>query len=134
MAVELGLRERKKLKTRRAISAVAARLFIEQGVEATTVEQICEQAEVSPSTFFRYFAGKEAAAFADEKTGVAIVEGILAERPADEPWTAVTRRAAHTLIDYDLETGKDVPGRVALMQKEPAIAQYALRTQAENID
>jgi AcrR family transcriptional regulator len=54
-----GLRERKKAKTRAAIQAAALSLFERQGYEATTVDQIAELAEVSQSTFFRYFPTKE---------------------------------------------------------------------------
>lgn len=55
----LGLRERKKARTRAAIQRHAFRLFREQGYEATTTSQIAEAAEVSESTFFRYFPTKE---------------------------------------------------------------------------
>lgn len=54
-----GLRERKKARTHDTIQRHALRLFIEQGYAETTVEQIAEAAEVSPSTYFRYFPTKE---------------------------------------------------------------------------
>lgn len=56
---KVGLRERKKAKTMANVQMHALRLFRENGYYATTVEQIAEAAEISPSTFFRYFATKE---------------------------------------------------------------------------
>ncbi len=63
---ELGLRERKKLKTREAIRRGAVRLFREQGYAATTVEQIAAAVEISPSTFFNYFPNKDAVVLQDD--------------------------------------------------------------------
>jgi AcrR family transcriptional regulator len=62
----LGLRERKKIKTRQAIRREAFRLIEANGYAATTIEQIAEAAEVSPSTFFRYFPSKESLLLADD--------------------------------------------------------------------
>ncbi|MEV6213811.1 helix-turn-helix domain-containing protein [Nocardia sp. NPDC051833] len=58
----LPLRERKRLRTRRALADAALRLFTEKGFAATTVEELVDAAEVSRSTFFRTFPTKEAAA------------------------------------------------------------------------
>jgi AcrR family transcriptional regulator len=60
---EIGLRERKKQQTRNAIHEAALRLIEEQGLETTTIEQICQDADVSTRTFFNYFPSKAAAAF-----------------------------------------------------------------------
>jgi AcrR family transcriptional regulator len=61
-AEEIGLRERKKLQTRTAIHEAALHLIDEQGLEATTIEQICHAADVSTRTFFNYYPSKAAAA------------------------------------------------------------------------
>ncbi|QLY30066.1 TetR/AcrR family transcriptional regulator [Nocardia huaxiensis] len=62
----LPLRERKRIRTRRALADAALRLFTEKGFAATTVEELVDAAEVSRSTFFRAFATKEAVAIEAE--------------------------------------------------------------------
>ena len=59
-AEPLGLRERKKRKARTAIEKAALELVLEHGYDGTTVEDICERAEVSKKTFFNYFPSKAA--------------------------------------------------------------------------
>jgi AcrR family transcriptional regulator len=61
-----GLRQRKKERTRETIRAHALHLFVKQGYEATTVQQIIDEVEVSESTFFRYFPTKGDVVLSDD--------------------------------------------------------------------
>ncbi len=104
-----GLRERKKARTRAAIQDHALRLFVEQGYAATTVEQIAEAAEISPSTFFRYFPSKEAVAFKDELEPM-IVESFLAQPPGTSAigaFRAAVQAVFATLSEDDLAAARD---------------------------
>jgi AcrR family transcriptional regulator len=56
---EVGLRARKKVRTRRAIADAAARLFAERGYEQVAVSDVAREAEVSEQTVYNYFQTKE---------------------------------------------------------------------------
>jgi AcrR family transcriptional regulator len=91
-----GLRERKKARTRASIRAHALRLFREQGYSATTVEQIAEAAEVSPSTFFRYFPTKEDVVLQDDFDPIAIAK--FESMPAGMPPITALRTAIREAV------------------------------------
>lgn len=61
----VGLRERKRLATRRSIQLAAISLVRENGLERLTVDEIGRVADISPRTFFNYFPTKEAAIIGD---------------------------------------------------------------------
>jgi AcrR family transcriptional regulator len=119
-----GLRERKKLKLRRAIQTEALRLFETQGYEHTTVEQIAEAAETSTTTFYRYFPTKEDVVLDNDASP--LFEATVATRPIGEPLTA-TIRAALGAVVAAAEADRDLTlARMRLVAAVPALeARYA---------
>jgi AcrR family transcriptional regulator len=87
----VGLRERKKQKTRELIAATALRLFAEQGYASTTVAEIAAAAEVSQRTVFTYFPTKEDMLFSDHGDFELGLSAALAERPQGTTTLAALR-------------------------------------------
>ncbi|RVW00315.1 TetR/AcrR family transcriptional regulator [Rhodococcus xishaensis] len=85
MSETLGLRDRKKAATRIALSAAAARLAKERGIESVTADLIASAAGVSTRTFHNYFSSKEEAVLHHLEAQVVEWADWLRERPADEP-------------------------------------------------
>ncbi|MCX4512923.1 TetR family transcriptional regulator [Streptomyces sp. NBC_01619] len=126
----LGLRERKKLKTRTAIRRAMYRLIAEQGYEATTIEQIAAAAEVSPSTVFRYFPSKEDIVLADEYDEA--IERALRTRPVDEPPLDSLRAILTAAVSRMLENEpQEMHLRTKLMAEVPALRARMTETMAE---
>jgi AcrR family transcriptional regulator len=120
-----GLRERKKIRTRETIRREAFRLIQDHGYAATTVEQIAEAAEVSPSTFFRYFPTKESVLLADDMDPMIL--NALEEQPADlSPSQAVRRayRAAMANLSEDQREFENTRQRLMFSIPELKAAMY----------
>lgn len=115
----LSLRERKKLRTRRAIRESAYRLMKEQGYDRTTVEQIAEGAEVSPATVFRYFATKEDIILMAGEYDLLVAQ-TLRERPASEPPLVALREAiSSSMRGFELTT--ELVLRLQLVSQVPEL-------------
>ncbi|OKK06938.1 TetR family transcriptional regulator [Streptomyces sp. CB03234] len=126
----MGLRERKKLKTRIAIRRATYRLIAEQGYEATTVEQIAEAAEVSPSTVFRYFPAKEDIVLTDEYDPV--MEAALRGRPAGEdPLESLRSVITRTVAAFLEHEPEETRQRARLLVEVPAVRARMTETMAE---
>jgi AcrR family transcriptional regulator len=80
----MGLRAMKVARTREQIVGIALDLFVEQGYEQTTIEQIAERAEIGSTTLYRYFPGKDALILEPFSQTFQFAR-LLRERPADEP-------------------------------------------------
>lgn len=105
----MGLRERKKEKTRLALVDAALDLFLEHGYDATTIDQVAGAADVSPRTFFRYFTGKDhLILWFHDQMEETMLEA-LAARPAGEPpFASMTHALRAQLRTMEEATPEDV--------------------------
>jgi AcrR family transcriptional regulator len=127
-----GLRERKKRKTRWAIQEHALRLFAEQGYDATTVEQIAAAAEISPSTFFRYFPTKEDVVIQDEYDP--LLATMLEKAPADlSPVGALRHTINVAFSEIDQAALDKVEERMRLILAVPALRARTLENLTETV-
>ncbi|MEU7587318.1 TetR family transcriptional regulator [Micromonospora sp. NPDC049230] len=129
-----GLRERKKAKTRATIRGHAIRLFLKQGYHATTVGQISEAAEISHTTFFRYFPTKEDVVLHDDLAPLFI--DALRSQPAAVDSIGALRAAIRPLYedDQDEAYGQDRSGAMALARERHALILSVPELRARILD
>ena len=121
-----GLRERKKARTRASLREHALRLFREQGYTATTVEQIAAAAELSPSTFFRYFPTKEDVILQDD-LDVRMIEAFERQPPELNAIAALRAASREAIASY---TDEDM----ALIMETSELARTVPEVRARAID
>jgi AcrR family transcriptional regulator len=135
-----GRRERKKQRTREALIDAAFRLFQQKGFDATTVEEIADEVDVSSRTFFRYFASKEDVVLTFQEEQFTTMLEALTARPPAEPVMTALRNAAVSVLRAceDGEYGFD-PERFGclqeMMESSPAVfgrsLEHGQKKQAE---
>jgi AcrR family transcriptional regulator len=89
----VGLRELKKQRTYEELQRVALALFAARGFDQVTIEDICADAEVSKTTFYRYFDSKEDVLLGTSHQKLAEMAAALAQRPASEAAIVAVRNA-----------------------------------------
>jgi AcrR family transcriptional regulator len=127
-AAGLGLRERKKMATRSALSEAALRLTVERGLDQVRVEDIAAEAGVSPRTFNNYFSSKEEAVVAGGTDRGANVRAAFRARPIDEPlWQALSHAFAELFPD---EPDRAWLAKAKLLKAAPALMAERLKSDA----
>ncbi|MCC3775010.1 TetR/AcrR family transcriptional regulator [Streptomyces sp. UNOB3_S3] len=126
MGDDLGLRERKKRRTRLALAEAALRLFEERGYERVTVAEIAAAADVAPRTFFGYFASKEDVVFIGTAERVETLLHTIAGRRPEETAADVLERAIRRVVgELDGSLGL-APARLRLIMSVPSLQARAL--------
>src|SRR5690606_32776007 len=126
-----GRRERKKRQTKMALIDAALDLFLAQGYEATTIDEIVAAVEVSQRTFFRYFATKEevVTGFLTEHD-TTMREALAARPPGERPFTALVeslRVMLRTIAEGDPADGSRLRRVRKVVEATPPLmaGQYA---------
>ncbi len=127
-----GLRQRKKAKTRLAIREHAMALFKDQGYDKTTVEQIAAAAEVSPSTFFRYFPSKEEVVLQDDYDAL-LIAAFHAQEVGVPPLQALRNAISEVFLSMPEGQQAQEAERVRLMTEVPELRARMLAQVSEMI-
>jgi AcrR family transcriptional regulator len=132
MVTTLGLRERKKLDTRRALSDAALQLMFERGIDNVTREAIARLAGVSLRTFSNYFAGKYEALAYRQTERMRRSIAALRQRSADEPlWTSITE-AVMAPLEEDFSDMKGDENRIPSREELVEVRKLLLSPEIRN--
>ncbi|OON80571.1 TetR/AcrR family transcriptional regulator [Streptomyces tsukubensis] len=129
----VGRRERKKAATRQAIADAALHLFLERGYDDVGIREIAEAADVSTTTVFKHFTGKEALVFDREESTDARLIAAVRERPAGRSvLDALRRHVLDTWLPIAAHPQREEFNH--LVVSTPALRAYAERMWARHTD
>lgn len=119
---------RRPATTRAELQDVAVALFVARGYDATSVQDIAQEAGVSRRTFFRYFTSKTDLVWGDFEREVERMRAELFAAPADRPLMAVLREELVRFNTVPAEHETLHRQRLRLIMTEPdLLARSTLR-------
>ncbi|TDD21031.1 TetR/AcrR family transcriptional regulator [Nonomuraea diastatica] len=131
MAEQIGLRERKRRRTRQTLIHTGLRLFAERGYDQTTVADICAASELSPATFYKHFPAKEDIVFADYPERVDAIRALASAPRPGESLESLLRRVFAVALEpgrWSIDPAEDlIVIRTQLIFAVPALRAIALR-------
>ncbi|MFF0153851.1 TetR/AcrR family transcriptional regulator [Micromonospora sp. NPDC005203] len=128
MTGNMGLRERKKARTRQSLVDAAITLFASKGYDETTIADVTAAADVSPRTFFVHFASKEDVLLDDSPLKPELFTAVLAHPAPDETPAHLLLRAVHSVLHSDTDLmGQSDRVRADLILQTPALRAGAVR-------
>ncbi|MBY8883966.1 TetR/AcrR family transcriptional regulator [Streptomyces sp. PTM05] len=129
MTEPTGRRERKKAQTRQSLADAALELFLDRGYDQVGVKDIADRADVSVTTLFKHFSGKEALVFDQDDDLEAELVAAVRERAPGQSVPQALRE--HILLKQTQLAVHAADPRFAdftrLVQETPALRDYAHR-------
>jgi AcrR family transcriptional regulator len=125
----LGRRERKKAATRKSISDVATRMFLERGFDNVSIREVADAADVSPTTVFAHFPQKEALVFDEDDEQRELLVATVRDRPEGTSiHRALYQYYATEVASIDEEHGDDAIRRfMQFLDETPALRDYSTK-------
>jgi AcrR family transcriptional regulator len=130
MSERPGLRERKKEATLERLREVALELFVERGFDAVSVDDIAEVAEVSKTTFYRYFPSKEDLLFGRAAEHLALVRAVFDDRPVEESPVDAARHAFRAVAEVYQADPRQKLAVSCIITSTPSLAAGSQANQA----
>lgn len=126
-----GLRDKKKAATQDALRRVALEMFAERGFTAVSVDQIAQAADVSRSTFFRYFGSKEAVLFQEfDEAGDVFLQALRGRPSSETHFEAFEEALVQTSVDIGSDQKRDQNRALDdLLRNDPALSGRRLAEQ-----
>lgn len=121
----MGLREEKKNITRKSISDLATRLFVERGYDAVTTAEIAHLAKVSVPTLFKYFPTKEALVFDEDAERESLLLDTVKQRKKNQSiGEALLEMGLRELEDIHVTHKKEAKAFLKMVSETPALMLY----------